>query len=227
MGNTHGRGNSHAPAEMIGRLPLFLRTGSMRRSPVEPAGRRHKGSGGGGGGGGDGGTGGGTGGGGSQQRQQEHGLLAGATGVSEPKSPPPLPPSPPRRRRRAATVLSLIVLATAAAAVWSGSSSARIASRGSDSSSSGSDGGLSTLPFLGGEDGGGQGTIDGSRWVRVRSPSAMHPAMYVPGDGMVYCPIAKVREETEREREQKKERFVRFQVPRLFQERGRRERLGV
>ncbi|CAM9875870.1 unnamed protein product [Ectocarpus sp. 4 AP-2014] len=28
--------------------------------------------------------------------------------------------------------------------------------------------------------------------MRVRSSGAMHPAMYVPADGMIYCPIAKV-----------------------------------
>lgn len=30
------------------------------------------------------------------------------------------------------------------------------------------------------------------RWLRVLSAKAVHPAMYVPADGLVYCPIAKV-----------------------------------
>ncbi|CAM9460487.1 unnamed protein product [Choristocarpus tenellus] len=30
------------------------------------------------------------------------------------------------------------------------------------------------------------------RWFRVVNSKAAHPAMYVPGDGLVYCPIAKV-----------------------------------
>lgn len=194
MGNTHGQGTSQISVEMMGRLPLLLRTGSMRRAPVESVGQRGSG-----GCGGDGGTSGGSGG-GDSQRQQEHGLVAVATGISEPKSPSPLPPSSTRRRRAATTpvVLSLIVFGAAAAAVWSSSSSsARLADRGSGTNRS--NGSLSELPFLGGEDGGGQARMDASRWVRVRSASAMHPAMYVPGDGMVYCPIAKVRRERMRE----------------------------
>lgn len=39
-----------------------------------------------------------------------------------------------------------------------------------------------------------EGTDKGkARWMRVKSARAAHPAMYVPGDGLVYCPIAKVR----------------------------------
>ena len=53
----------------------------------------------------------------------------------------------------------------------------------------------SELPFLleEGEEQGKRAALEPAqpRWVRVMSSLAMHPAMYVPGDGMVYCPIAK------------------------------------
>lgn len=53
----------------------------------------------------------------------------------------------------------------------------------------------SELPFLleDGEDQEKRAALEPAqpRWVRVMSSLAMHPAMYVPGDGMVYCPIAK------------------------------------
>lgn len=54
---------------------------------------------------------------------------------------------------------------------------------------------LSRIPFLHGETG--AAAVDAPqlqepRWVRVFSAKAAHPAMYVPGDGIVYCPIAKV-----------------------------------
>lgn len=52
---------------------------------------------------------------------------------------------------------------------------------------------VSELPFL--LDGGvnERAAVDAAqpRWVRVLSSKAAHPAMYVPADGMVYCPIAK------------------------------------
>lgn len=129
-------------------------------------------------------------------RQQERG------GGSRAAEPSPLPQSPPTNRRLVAVVLLSVVVFVATAAARRISSSwhqqqqqlqqPRLAAGGRDSSS---DGSLSKLPFLEGQDGGGdwQGKLDASHWVRVRSPSAMHPAMYVPGDGMVYCPIAKVR----------------------------------
>lgn len=52
---------------------------------------------------------------------------------------------------------------------------------------------ISRIPFLHGE----RGVVDAAqpqepRWVRVFSAKAAHPAMYVPADGIVYCPIAKV-----------------------------------
>lgn len=51
---------------------------------------------------------------------------------------------------------------------------------------------VSRIPFLNGE----RGVVDAAqpqepRWVRVFSAKAVHPAMYVPADGIVYCPIAK------------------------------------
>lgn len=52
------------------------------------------------------------------------------------------------------------------------------------------------LPFLEGKSGEGgkeEAAADAAKWIRVRSSAAMHPAMYVPADGLVYCPIAKVR----------------------------------
>lgn len=53
---------------------------------------------------------------------------------------------------------------------------------------------VSRLPFLekgGGADGVHQLRPTNPHWVRVLSAKATHPAMYVPGDGLVYCPIAK------------------------------------
>eukprot|EP00752_Nemacystus_decipiens_P002300 g2176.t1 len=118
---------------------------------------------------------------------------------SSPPPPPPLPP-PSRCRRLAAVALSLSFCVTAVVLLrhqptrWrqqkaqhrSGGSSTQQQGLGAGGSA------LSTLPFLEGKDGGGKGKVDGSHWVRVLSSTAMHPAMYVPGDGMVYCPIAKV-----------------------------------
>lgn len=54
---------------------------------------------------------------------------------------------------------------------------------------------ISPLPFLG-EPTNGKAEMEGPlkpKWMHVISAKAAHPAMYVPGDGLVYCPIAKVR----------------------------------
>ncbi|CAB1096481.1 unnamed protein product [Ectocarpus sp. CCAP 1310/34] len=138
----------------------------------------------------------------SGSRDEEDGAANSA--ASETPSPPPPPPLPPtfppsKRRRRFATSVLGVSFLLAVAALFrpvptgprpGGPSSYRRTNDdgGRDNSSI-----VPELPFLEGADGAEwEGRAGAARWMRVRSSGAMHPAMYVPGDGMIYCPIAKV-----------------------------------
>ena len=139
----------------------------------------------------------------ANRQQTEYCCNSGSSNLPERASsppPPPLPPPKPSRRLAAAVALSLSVCV--AAAVLLQPEPTRLRQQETPpSSTQGVEAGrgtLSELPFLEGKDGAGEGKVDTSNWVRVRSSTAMHPAMYVPGDGMVYCPIAKVSRETRR-----------------------------
>lgn len=134
-----------------------------------------------------------------RQQHTEHGTNSSINLPERASSPPPPPlPPPTPGRRLASVVLGLSAFLAAAALLRPESTRWRQQQQPSPSSSkAGAEaeaGGISELPFLEGMDGGGKGEADAAHWVRVRSSTAMHPAMYVPGDGMVYCPIAKVRE---------------------------------
>lgn len=136
--------------------------------------------------------------------QQEEDGAANST-ASETPSPPPPPPLPPplpplkRRRRFAASVLGVSFLLAVAALFRPVPTGQRPGGPGSyrrtnDDGGGDNSGIVPELPFLEGADGaGGEGRAGAAHWMRVRSSGAMHPAMYVPADGMIYCPIAKVR----------------------------------
>lgn len=146
-----------------------------------------------------------------QHQQQEQGTIAPETSLLETS---PTPNNSTRRRRGwfvwvllnlaclfLATAAALLVFRKPVSAYLQGTPFAR--KDNSHDRRTITEEGLTELPFLtGGRIVGEKGTIpriegaDPSHWVRVVSPLSMHPAMYVPGDGMVYCPIAKVSEQT-------------------------------
>ncbi|CAN0075499.1 unnamed protein product [Scytosiphon promiscuus] len=135
-----------------------------------------------------------------RQREEDGGGPTCGLGGAESPPPPPPPPSPPppppppplshpspRRRRIAAALLLLsgfLAVVALLRPVPTGQKRAGASSTGSAV--------VTKLPFLEGEDGQAGARADAAHWTRVRSSAAMHPAMYVPADGVVYCPIAKV-----------------------------------